>query len=96
MFVVVGANRIRPVFVFAIFILGSADARFRFQDSSFKIQVSSKLLPNISPCLEGSTEHSDGSLGGSLRKIALVACDGVSGKQREQPRTKSRDNSVRI
>jgi len=78
-FVVVGANRIRPVFVFAIFILGSADARFKFQDSSFKIQVSSKLLPNISPCLEGSTEHSDGSLGQSLRTAAMVAWDKVSG-----------------
>ena len=40
MFVSVGANRIRPIFILAIFILDSADARFRFQVSSFKIQVS--------------------------------------------------------
>ena len=80
------ANRIRPVFVFAIFILDSADARFkiqvsrfRFQDSGFKIQVSSKLLPNIFPCLEGSTERSDGSLGRSLRTTAMAARDRVSG-----------------
>ena len=46
--------------------------------------------------MEGSTERSDGSLGRSLRKIALVAWDGVSGKQREQPRTESQDNSARI
>ena len=32
-FVSVGANRIRPVFVFAIFILDSADAHFRFHVS---------------------------------------------------------------
>ena len=32
-FVVVGVNRVRPIFVFAIFILDSADARFRFQVS---------------------------------------------------------------
>jgi len=74
----------------------SRDCIVWFQDSSFKNQVSSKLLPNIFPCMEGSTERSDGSLGRSLRKIALVAWDGVSGKQREQLRTESQDNSVRI
>ena len=37
------------------------------------IQVSDMILPNTSPCLEGSTERSDGSLGRSLRKIAMVA-----------------------
>ena len=37
------------------------------------IQVSDMILPNTSPCLEGSTEQSDGSLGHSLRKIAMVA-----------------------
>ena len=60
----------------------SRDCVVWFQDSSFKIQVSSKLLPNIFPCLEGSTERSDGSLGRSLRKIVLVAWDGVSGTAR--------------
>jgi hypothetical protein len=34
---------------------------------------------NILPCLEGSTERSDGSLGRSLRKMAMVAWDAVSG-----------------
>ena len=32
-FVSVGANRIRPVFIFVIFIHDSADARFRFHVS---------------------------------------------------------------
>ena len=32
-FVSVGANRIRPIFVFAIFILDSAEAHFRYQGS---------------------------------------------------------------
>ena len=38
MFVSVGANRIRPIFILAIFILDSADARFRFQVSRFRFQ----------------------------------------------------------
>ena len=41
---------------------------FKFQVSGFKFQ-----RPDTSPCLEGSTERSDGSLGRSLRKIAMVA-----------------------
>jgi len=53
---------------------------FKFQDSGFKFQVSSKLLPNIFPCLEGSTERSDGSLGQCLRTAAMVAYDTVSGR----------------
>ena len=35
-FVVVGVNRVRPIFVFAIFILDSADARFRYLVSGFR------------------------------------------------------------
>jgi len=64
---------------------------FKFQDSGFRIQVSSKLLPNIFPCLEGSTERSDGSLGQCLRTAAMVAWDAVSGRQRWYPVTGSRD-----
>ena len=47
--------------------------------SRFRIQVSSRQLPNISPCLEGSTERSDGSLGRSLRNAAMVARDKATG-----------------
>ena len=60
-FVSVGANRIRPVFIFAIFILGSADAgfkiqvsRFRFQDSGIRfqglVQVCCRWGESHSPC----------------------------------------------
>jgi hypothetical protein len=36
-------------------------------------------LPNISPCLEGSTERSDGSPGRNIGKIALAAQDTATG-----------------
>ena len=47
------------------------------------IQVLDMLLPDTSLCLEGSTEQSDGNLGRSLRKIAMVARGKVSGQSKQ-------------
>jgi len=41
------------------------------------------ILPDTSPCLEGSTERSDGRLGRSLRSIASVAWNEISGWYRD-------------
>ena len=45
-----------------------ANARFWFQDSGFN-----RWLPDISLCLEESTERSDGNPGRRLGKISMVA-----------------------
>jgi hypothetical protein len=52
----------------------SADVGFKFQESGFKQAITQHFS-----CLEGSTERSDGSLGRSLRTVAMVAWEAVSG-----------------
>ena len=52
----------------------SADVGFKFQESGFKQAITQHFS-----CLEGSTERSDGSLGRSLRTVAMVVLDAASG-----------------
>jgi hypothetical protein len=71
--VIVGANRIRPIFILAIFILDGVICT---------ACVSGCRWRSLS-CQEGSTQRCDGSPGRSLGEIVMEVRDATSVKFRE-------------